>query len=179
MYLHTADNHFNNRGRIQIKVLTKLPIFFLFCGLENPKCAISGELIFLSNWIFRFRSYNTRNRLMYNFANFKFFLLYILLSLMFDIPLGYNWYLNSHLNSHLDGKIILHCLHILDFQMLSKATWNKRKKNGNVVRTLIWIRPVNNVTVHTDKCFDILTCKARIDPFNRSARHVTVSNFIF
>ena len=37
---------------------------------------------------------------------------------------------------------ILHRLHILDFQMLSLETRNQGKKNGNLVRTLIWIRPV-------------------------------------
>ena len=38
--------------------------------------------------------------------------------------------------------LILHRLHILDFQMLSTETRNQGKKNGNVVWTYIWIRPM-------------------------------------
>ena len=33
-------------------------------------------------------------------------------------------------------------MHILDFQFYTQKLERKRKKNGNVVRTLIWIRPV-------------------------------------
>ena len=39
-------------------------------------------------------------------------------------------------------KLFFHRLHILDFEMLSIETRNQGKKNGNVVRTYIWIRPV-------------------------------------
>ena len=39
-------------------------------------------------------------------------------------------------------KLFLHQLHILDFQMLSTETRNQRKRNGNVVRTYVLIRPV-------------------------------------
>ena len=39
-------------------------------------------------------------------------------------------------------KLFFHRLHILDFQMLYTETRNQGKKNGNVVRTYIWIRPV-------------------------------------
>ena len=42
-------------------------------------------------------------------------------------------------------KIFFHWLHILDFQMLSIETWNQGKKNGNVVRTNIWIRPMKQL----------------------------------
>ena len=38
---------------------------------------------------------------------------------------------------------IFHWLHILNFEILSIETRNQGKKNGNVVRTYIWIRPVN------------------------------------
>ena len=39
-------------------------------------------------------------------------------------------------------KLFFHRLHILDFEMLFIETRNQGKKNGNVVRTYIWIRPV-------------------------------------
>ena len=39
-------------------------------------------------------------------------------------------------------KLFFHWLHILDFEMLSTETRNQGKKNGNVVRTYIWIQPV-------------------------------------
>ena len=39
-------------------------------------------------------------------------------------------------------NLFFHRLHILDFEMLSIETINQEKKNGNVVRTYIWIRPV-------------------------------------
>ena len=39
-------------------------------------------------------------------------------------------------------KLFFHRLHILDIEMLSIETRNHGKKNGNVVRTYIWIRPV-------------------------------------
>ena len=39
-------------------------------------------------------------------------------------------------------KLFFHRLHILDFEVLSIETRNQGKKNGNVVRTYIWIRPV-------------------------------------
>ena len=38
--------------------------------------------------------------------------------------------------------LIFHQLHILDFQMLSTETRNQGKKNGNVVKTFILIRPM-------------------------------------
>ena len=40
-------------------------------------------------------------------------------------------------------KLFFHRLHILDFEMLSIETRNQGKKNGNVVRTYIWIRTVS------------------------------------
>ena len=43
-----------------------------------------------------------------------------------------------NLNLQLDRNINLHTL---GFCILSLETINKRKKNGNVVRALIWIRP--------------------------------------
>ena len=43
-------------------------------------------------------------------------------------------------------KLFFHQLHILDFEILSIETRNQGKKNGNVVRTYIWIRPVLNVS---------------------------------
>ena len=44
-------------------------------------------------------------------------------------------------------KFFFHQLHILDFQMLSIETRNQGKKNGNVVRTYIWIRPVESINL--------------------------------
>ena len=44
-------------------------------------------------------------------------------------------------------KLFFHRLHILDFEMLSIETRNQGKKNGNVVRTYIWIRPVKKASL--------------------------------
>ena len=119
-----------------------LDFSLLSTTFENLKSAIGGEFLFLSNWRFRFGSYNTRDKFIQNIAIFKFCLHCILFSLMFEILLEYNCYLYHQLNRN----TILHRSHILDFQMLSWEKRNQRKKNGNVVRTLNWNRPVPSLT---------------------------------
>ena len=49
-------------------------------------------------------------------------------SLMFEILLEYNWYLNLQLNRNMN----FHQLHISDIQILSWEKRNQRKKNGEL-----------------------------------------------
>ena len=81
---------------------------FLRITFENLKCAIGVEIIFLFNWIFRIRLYNTRNKSIQNIVILKFFLPCILLSLMFEIPLKHNSYLNLQLDRNINSPPIAH-----------------------------------------------------------------------
>ena len=84
--LHRSDS---SQGSDYIAIFLSLISLFLRTTFEYLKCAMGGELIFLSNWIFRLWSYNTRHNLFQNITISKFFLHCILLSLMFEILLEY------------------------------------------------------------------------------------------
>ena len=83
----------------------------------------------VSNWRFRFGSYNTRNNSFQNIAVFQFFLHCFLLSLLFEILLEFNRYLNLQMNRNINSLPIAH------FRFVNVVLRKeKSKKERNVVR---------------------------------------------
>ena len=99
----------SNQGSDYIAIFLSLISFFWGTTLENLKCIIGGEFIFLSKSTFKFGLHNTQNNFIQIIVISKFFPHCILLSLIFEILLKFNWYLNLQLDKNMNSPPIAHC----------------------------------------------------------------------